>query len=383
MAAAGEDVPENANQGCVGVQSEAAGKAEGCNGCPNQGLCASGEAKKEDPDIPAIAARMSEVKHVVLVLSGKGGVGKSTTSSQLAFALAARDYQVGLLDVDICGPSIPQMLGLEGEEIHQSNMGWQPVYVQDNLGVMSIAFMLPNRDDAVIWRGVRKNGLIKQFLKDTCWGELDFLIIDSPPGTSDEHISLAQYLKKATDVDGALIVTTPQEVSLLDVRKEINFCAKTKIPVLGVVENMSGFQCPHCAKCTDIFFPSSGGAEKMSADMKVPFLGKVPLDPRFSHAGESGVSIFEPGEDGKVAADAPSVRALRNIVEKLLVSVGEAPREPEGAGAMDEDVEEEPAAGAAAGAAAGGAAAAKEAELERLRSQMRALQLQMAAVEAS
>lgn len=191
-------------------------QADGCQGCPNQTLCASGEAKKEDPgafaspqisslycaaprqprsphpppfahctpgrpfwlaDIPAIAERFSEIKHTVLVLSGKGGVGKSTTSSQLAFALAARDYQVGLLDVDICGPSIPHMLGLDGEEIHQSNMGWQPVYVQDNLGVMSIAFMLPNRDDAVIWRGVRKNGLIKQFLKDTCWGELDFLIV--------------------------------------------------------------------------------------------------------------------------------------------------------------------------------------------------------------
>jgi Mrp family chromosome partitioning ATPase len=312
------DVPENANTDCVGVRSADAGKAAGCGGCPNQGLCASGEAKKEDPDTPEIAARFAEIKHTVLVLSGKGGVGKSTFSAQLAFALAARDFQVGLLDVDICGPSIPHMLGLDGEEIHQSNMGWQPVYVQDNLGVMSIAFMLPNRDDAVIWRGVRKNGLIKQFLKDTCWGELDFLIIDSPPGTSDEHISLAQYLKKATSVDGALIVTTPQEVSLLDVRKEINFCAKTKIPVLGVVENMSGFSCPNCSHCTDVFFPSSGGAEKMCADMSVPFLGKVPMDPELSHAGETGVSLFDSGD-----SNGKAVRAVSMIVNSVLRAVGE------------------------------------------------------------
>jgi Mrp family chromosome partitioning ATPase len=336
-------------------------------------------------DIPAIAERMSEVKHIILVLSGKGGVGKSTTSSQLAFALAARDYQVGLLDVDICGPSIPHMLGLDGEEIHQSNMGWQPVYVQDNLGVMSIAFMLPNRDDAVIWRGVRKNGLIKQFLKDTCWGELDFLIIDSPPGTSDEHISLAQYLKKSTDVDGALIVTTPQEVSLLDVRKEINFCAKTKIPVLGVVENMSGFTCPNCDSCTEIFFPSSGGAEKMSSDMGVPFLGKVPLDPRFSKAGESGVSLFAPeDEDGdgprRVTADAPSVRALRKIVDQILVSVGETPAEPE---TMDTAGEDAPTVEAGAEAGPDAAVQAKAAELDSLRAQMQALQVKIAELESS
>jgi Mrp family chromosome partitioning ATPase len=290
------DVPENSNEGCVGVQSDVAGKAEGCAGCPNQELCASGEAKKEDPDIPAIAERLAQVKHIILVLSGKGGVGKSTFSSQLAFSLAARDFQVGLLDVDICGPSIPHMLGLDGEEIHQSNMGWQPVYVQDNLGVMSIAFMLPNRDDAVIWRGVRKNGLIKQFLKDTYWGELDFLVIDSPPGTSDEHISLAQYLKKASTVDGAVIVTTPQEVSLLDVRKELNFCYKTKIPVMGVVENMSGFSCPGCGQCTEIFSPSSGGAEKMASEMGARFLGKIPLDPRLGSAAEQ-VRVYAYGRE--------------------------------------------------------------------------------------
>ena len=173
---------------------------------------------------------MRPVKHKILVLSGKGGVGKSTFAAQLSFALAGLDKQIGLLDIDICGPSIPKMLGLEGQEIHQSNLGWSPVYVEDNLGVMSIGFMLPDPDEAVIWRGPRKNGLIKQFVKDVDWGDLDYLVVDAPPGTSDEHISIMQYLK-ASNVDGAIIVTTPQEVSLIDVRKEINFCKKVGIKV--------------------------------------------------------------------------------------------------------------------------------------------------------
>ena len=197
--------------------------------------------------------KLSQVKHKLLVLSGKGGVGKSTFSAQLAFALAREGKQVGLLDVDICGPSIPRMLGLLNREVHQSASGWSPVFVDDNLAVMSIGFMLPTQDDAIIWRGPRKNGLIKQFLTDVDWGELDYLIIDTPPGTSDEHISIVQYLK-GTSVDGALVITTPQEVSMADVRKELNFCKKTGIPVLGVVENMA-----------DISIPLAGLTERQSA----------------------------------------------------------------------------------------------------------------------
>lgn len=178
-----------------------------------------------------ISTRLSSVKHKILVLSGKGGVGKSTFSAQLAFTLAKDGKQVGLLDVDICGPSIPRMLGLLGEQVHQSASGWSPVYVADNLGVMSIGFMLPSQDDAVIWRGPRKNGLIKQFLSDVDWGDLDYLIIDTPPGTSDEHISIVTYLKSA-GVDGAIVVTTPQEVSMDDVRKEISFCKKVGMLVI-------------------------------------------------------------------------------------------------------------------------------------------------------
>jgi Mrp family chromosome partitioning ATPase len=218
---------------------------DACAGCPNQSICATAP-KGPDPDLPLIRARMASVKHKLLILSGKGGVGKSTFTSMLAHAFAqSPTVQVGVMDVDICGPSIPRMMGAVNESIHTSGAGWSPVYVADNLGVMSIQFLLPNQDDAVIWRGPKKNGLIKQFLKDVEWGELDFLLVDTPPGTTDEHLSVNSYLKES-GVDGAVVVTTPQEVSLLDVRKEINFCRKAGIKVLGVVENMSGFVCPNC-----------------------------------------------------------------------------------------------------------------------------------------
>eukprot|EP00850_Spirogloea_muscicola_P005698 SM000026S08947 [mRNA] locus=s26:646312:647730:- [translate_table: standard] len=298
---------------------------------------------------------MAAVRHKLLVLSGKGGVGKSTFAAQLSFALAARDKQVGLLDIDICGPSVPRMLGLEGEEIHQSAAGWSPVFVDDNLGVMSIGFMLPDPDEAVVWRGPRKNGLIKQFLKDVDWGELDYLVVDAPPGTSDEHISIAQYLK-ATGVDGAIIVTTPQEVALIDVRKEINFCKKVGIPVLGVVENMAGLEMPLSAftfrehrldgeegaditervltelqkvaphllagvtATTEVFYAAAGGAEAMARRMCVPFLGRVPLDPALSRAAEEGRPCFAVSAEG-LGMSTPSAAALQRIIKRLLTAV--------------------------------------------------------------
>lgn len=232
-------------ENCPGPESQHAGKIDACAGCPNQQICAT-SPKGLDPDLPLIRARMASVACKVVILSGKGGVGKSTFTAMLAYALAqSPETQVGVCDVDICGPSIPRMMGANNEQIHTSAFGWSPVYVADNLGVMSIQFMLPNQDDAIIWRGPKKNGLIKQFLKDVEWGDLDFLLVDTPPGTSDEHLSVNSYLKES-GVDGAIVVTTPQEVSLLDVRKEINFCQKAGIPVLGIVENMSGFVCPNC-----------------------------------------------------------------------------------------------------------------------------------------
>ncbi|TMW55417.1 hypothetical protein Poli38472_013308 [Pythium oligandrum] len=315
-------VPKDANDGCVGVESDLAGKADGCAGCPNQQLCASGEARKPDPAVSDVRQRLANVKHKLLVLSGKGGVGKSTVACQLAFALAGKGYQVGLLDVDITGPSVPRMLGLMGHEVHQSAAGWSPVYVEDNLGVMSIGFMLPNADDAIIWRGPKKSGIIKQFLVDVQWGDLDYLIIDTPPGTSDEHISIVQYMKEA-GLDGAVVVTTPQEVALMDVRKELNFCRKTKINVLGVVENMSGVQrglnevkfvgadgadqteaflavlkekAPHLLDLSvqmQVFPPAAGGGEAMAKSFGVPFLGRLPLDDKMTSACEEGVSFLE------------------------------------------------------------------------------------------
>eukprot|EP00891_Asterochloris_glomerata_P007046 jgi/Astpho2/7046/fgenesh1_pm.00107_%23_27_t len=301
---------------CPGTGAERAGQAAACEGCPNQAACASAP-KGPDPDLVAIEQRMRSIKHKILVLSGKGGVGKSTFSAQLAFALASHGRQVGLLDIDICGPSIPKMLGLEGEEIHHSNAGWSPVYVDDNLGVMSIGFMLQNPDDAVIWRGPRKNGLIKQFLKDVDWGEIDYLVVDAPPGTSDEHISIAQFLK-ASNVDGAILVTTPQEVSIIDVRKEINFCRKTGIEVLGVVENMSGLsqRLSEAVAHTEVFHVSKGGAARMAKDMQVPFLGKVPLDPQLSQAAEEGRSVFEEASGRQTS---PSQTALQAIIKQLMM----------------------------------------------------------------
>ncbi|XP_069763035.1 cytosolic Fe-S cluster assembly factor nubp1 isoform X2 [Narcine bancroftii] len=199
--------------------------------------------------------------------------------------------QVALLDVDICGPSIPKMMGVEGEQVHQSGSGWSPVYVEENLGIMSVGFLLSSLDDAIIWRGPKKNGLIKQFLRDVDWGEVDYLIVDTPPGTSDEHLSIVQYLS-ATQVDGAVIITTPQEISLQDVRKEISFCQKVKLPIIGVVENMSGFVCPKCKHESQIFPPTTGGAMKMCKDLSIPFLGKLPLDPRIGKSCDEGKSFL-------------------------------------------------------------------------------------------
>lgn len=172
-------VPENANAHCPGLESNKAGKSEACEGCPNQKICASGQATAEDPNMKDIRHKMCQIRHKILVLSGKGGVGKSTVSSQIALLLSYQGYNVGLLDLDICGPSIPRMMGLEGRDVHQSAEGWSPVYVAEDLAVMSIGFLLPKDDDAIIWRGPKKNGLIKQFLMDVSWGELDVLIIDS------------------------------------------------------------------------------------------------------------------------------------------------------------------------------------------------------------
>ena len=250
------------------------------------------------------------------MLSGKGGVGKSTFTTMLSHAFAQNPAAtVGIMDTDICGPSIPKMMGVEQETIHVSSSGWSPVWVSENLGVMSVQFMLPNRDDAVIWRGPKKNGLIKQFLKDVEWGELDYLVVDTPPGTSDEHLSVNSYLKES-GVDGAVVVTTPQEVALLDVRKEIDFCRKAGIRVLGIVENMSGFVCPKCTGESQIFKATTGGAKKLALDTDIPYLGAVPLDPRIGMACDFGESFFD------AYPDSPACNALRSVVRRVGEEMG-------------------------------------------------------------
>ncbi|CUG89844.1 nucleotide-binding protein, putative [Bodo saltans] len=298
---------------CVGPQSEQAGKAASCQGCPNAAICASAP-KGPDPDIEIITRRLQNVKHKILVLSGKGGVGKSTMTKELAFTLGHRNLLVGLVDTDICGPSIPRMTGVRAEEVHQSAGGWEPVAVDDNVSVISTHFLLPNKDDAVVWRGPRKNGMIKNFLKDVSWGELDVLVFDTPPGTSDEHISTVTLLQQSGGVSGAVIVTTPQEVAVADVRREISFCIKTKVPILGIVENMSGFVCPKCDK-SSMVFPSKfgeGAGERLAKEYGFPFLGRVPLDPRLMKACEEGVPLRE------IASDSPAVIALDRVVDGLL-----------------------------------------------------------------
>jgi ATP-binding protein involved in chromosome partitioning len=252
-----------------------------------QGACASSHHAGTDNldeflEQQVLEQRMGCIRHKILVMSGKGGVGKSTVAANLAISLALAGKRVGLLDVDIHGPSIPKMLKLDDAAVEMKEGVIQPIE-KAGLKVMSIGFLLRNRDDALIWRGPMKMSVIKQFLKDVNWGDLDYLVIDSPPGTGDEPLSVCQL---AVPVEGAIIVTTPQDVATADVRKSINFCRQLNLPVLGVVENMSGFVCPKCGEVTDIF--KTGGGEQMAAEMKVPFLGRIPIDPVIGEACDAG-----------------------------------------------------------------------------------------------
>ena len=230
--------------------------------------------------------RMKSIKHKILVLSGKGGVGKSTIAANLAVALSVAGKRVGLLDIDVHGPSIPKLFGVEGMQVTGTENSIYPFEISDNLKLMSIGFLLRSSSDAVIWRGPMKHTVIKQFLGDVEWDELDYLIVDSPPGTGDEPLSIAQLIP---GVDGAVIVTTPQDVALLDVSKCINFCRQLSLPVLGIVENMSGFICPHCGKRTDIF--KSGGGEKMAKEFGIQFLGRIPIDPSIVSSSDDGQPV--------------------------------------------------------------------------------------------
>lgn len=250
----------------------------------------------------------NNIKNKIVVLSGKGGVGKSTVAANIAMSLALNGYRTGLLDVDIHGPSIPTILGLENERASGTEDSVFPIeYGKGTLKVISIAFMLKEADNAIIWRGPAKTGVIKQFIENVEWGDLDYLVVDCPPGTGDEPLSVIQLLE---DVTGAVIVTTPQKLAITDVRKSVNFCEAVNTPVLGVIENMSGFVCPDCNKTVDIF--KSGGGEKMAQDMGIPFLGKIPIDPNIVEAGDSGKPfVYFYGET-------TTAKIMEKIIEEII-----------------------------------------------------------------
>ena len=258
------------------------------------------ESEADFKDRQKLQSRLCRVRHKVLVLSGKGGVGKSTVAVNLAMALCMAGKRVGLLDIDIHGPSVPTMLGLEHATVRGEDDELLPVET-NGLKVVSTGFFLRNLDDALIWRGPLKMAAIKQFLKDVAWGDLDFLIVDSPPGTGDEPLSVIQLIGR---LDGAVIVTTPQRVAAADVRKSITFCRQMEVPILGVVENMNGFACPRCGDITFVF--GAGGGRRMASEMKVPFLGSIPIDPQIAEACDKGrayVYHYSMSSTSKIMAD--------------------------------------------------------------------------------
>jgi ATP-binding protein involved in chromosome partitioning len=253
-----------------------------------------------------LTKNLEKIDHIIFVLSGKGGVGKSTISAYLAVALAQKEKRVGLLDIDIHGPSIPKLLGLEEEKPQLTASGITPIHALPNLLVMSMAFLLQHKDTPVIWRGPMKMGAIQQFLRDVEWGPLDYLIIDLPPGTGDEPLSIAQFIPKAT---GAIIVTTPQDVALVSVRKSINFVKKMGLPVIGLIENMSGFTCPHCGTHIDLF--KKGGGKTAAKEYHIPFLGAIPIDQ----------TIVEQGDAGETIALTKSNTQIKKIFEKIVKNI--------------------------------------------------------------
>ena len=256
-------------------------------------------------DAVIVKNSLAKIKNKLVVMSGKGGVGKSTVAVNLAMALAMEGYSVGLLDIDLHGPSVPKMLKLEDEAPEAADDRMIPVSF-GGLKVMSVGFLLRDPDEAVIWRGPMKMGVIKQFITDVAWGELDYLVVDAPPGTGDEPLTICQLLGPEA---GAVIVTTPQQVAAVDVAKSINFCCQLEMPVVGIIENMSGFACPHCGEITEIF--SSGAGELLAQKFGVELLGKIPIDPAVCRDGDAGTPFIH--HDAKTATG----RAFAAIVRKI------------------------------------------------------------------
>ncbi|MEW6265260.1 MAG: Mrp/NBP35 family ATP-binding protein [Thermodesulfobacteriota bacterium] len=267
--------------------------------------CAAPDAERIAQEA-AISANLQHIKNKILVMSGKGGVGKSTVAVNLAQGLANKGFKVGLLDVDLHGPSIPGLLGLKGLA-GTTGQSILPVEIGPNLKVISIEVLMPEKDRAVIWRGPVKIGVIRQFIADVEWGSLDYLVVDSPPGTGDEPLTVAQTIRDAK----ALLVTTPQEVSLADVRKSVNFCFQVGMEIIGVVENMSGLVCPHCGESIDLFH--AGGGDRLAELFGLDLLGAIPLAPEIVRSGDAGrplVDLVEP--------DHPAAAAYNRIIEQVV-----------------------------------------------------------------
>ena len=279
-------------------------KSSNCDSCAQKGSCKDEKDVRAGRECDLKVDRMARVNHKIIIASGKGGVGKSTVTVNLARALQMKSFKVGVLDADITGPDIPKLLGIEEARLMQGQDGIMPAKA-DGIKAASMALILSSRDSPVVWRGPMKMAAIKQFIQDVDWGDLDFLLIDLPPGTSDEPLSVVQLIP---ELAGAIIVTTPQEVALLDSRKAVNMVRAMKIPVLGIVENMSGLICPHCGESISIF--GAGGGERMAREMDERFLGAVPMDPSVCALGDSGKTF--------VQGQASAATSFNQIVERLL-----------------------------------------------------------------
>ncbi|KAJ7675393.1 P-loop containing nucleoside triphosphate hydrolase protein [Mycena rosella] len=290
----------------------------------------------------AVSRRLQSVKNIIIVLSGKGGVGKSSVSTQLALNLykSSSTARVGILDVDLTGPSIPRMLGLDGHGVHQSSDGWVPVYAdgaEARLACMSVGFLLKKKGDSVVWRGPKKNGMIRQFLSDVRWGDLDYLVIDTPPGTSDEHLSLLEHMAPVHSRLSSVIVTTPQAVALMDAMKCLSFTRAVNLPVLGLIENMSGYVCPCCGEISNVF--STGGGEEMARREGLKFLGSLPVDTDLvslldasdvkqgpDDSSEPSSTPEKPAESFELLgrySETSSAKLFQNILERVATSLGE------------------------------------------------------------
>jgi Mrp family chromosome partitioning ATPase len=266
------------------------------------------ESEQDFQDRRELERRMCQIGMKLLVMSGKGGVGKSTVAANLAASLALAGKMVGLLDVDIHGPSIPKLMGLEHTHLVAHGQAIVPIEI-GNLKVMSIGFLLASAADAVIWRGPMKYGVIRQFLKDVEWGPLDYLVIDAPPGTGDEPLSVAQLIGQPA---GAILVTTPQDLAVADVRRSVSFCEKVSLPVVGIIENMSGLVCPHCGGQIELF--KKGGGESLACEMAIPFLGSIPIDPQIVQCGDSGTPY------ANRFAESPAAKSFATIVDHIMAN---------------------------------------------------------------